>query len=104
MEADALMAMGTAMSSSCIWRSTSRTRSVTRLKRMRSRPSRWEAGTKSAAEITPSSGWTQRDKASAATTRPVDRLNCGCSTTLMPVPEASACPSAASMTSRRNDG
>ena len=102
-EADALIAIGTATSASCSRRNTSSTRSVTRLNNMRSMPSRCAAGTKSAAEIAPSFGSTQRDNASAATTCPVDRLIWGCSTTLMLVPDSSAWLSAASITSRRTD-
>ncbi|MNS95521.1 hypothetical protein D3C72_1297880 [compost metagenome] len=102
-EDDALMAMGTAISSACKVCSTSSTRSVTRRNNIRSMPRRCAAGTKSAAAMDPSSGWSQRDKASAATTFPVDRLICGCNTTLMPSPVIKARPNSASMTSRRID-
>ena len=64
--------------------------SATRSNSTRSSPSLCAAGTKSPAAIVPSVGWSQRDSASADTMRPVVRLSCGCSTTLMPSPVPSA--------------
>ena len=94
------MAMGTSMRSPRMRRSTSSTCPATRSNSTRSSPSLCAAGTKSPAAIVPSVGWSQRDSASADTMRPVVRLSCGCSTTLMPSPVPSARRSSARVPGR----